>query len=130
MTNQNPISKSLGKGLKWPLELVNGKVILVENLDLIKQSIFITLNWYFGTRFYLGEFGTRLEQLLEEQNMSVLNTTLNFELGNALTKWEPRISIINTKTESISRYHLKVTINYRIAQTELIDSFTFDYQNF
>jgi uncharacterized protein len=126
--NVNPISQSLGKGLKWPLSLVNGKAELVENLDLIKQSVQIILNWYFGTRFYLGEFGTKLEQLLEEPNTQVIQTTLNYELGVALVKWEPRIKLIGTTLSNISRDHIKITINYQIDRTQLIDSFTFNYQ--
>jgi phage baseplate assembly protein W len=124
----NAISENLGKGLKWPLNLTNGKADLVENLDLLKQSIQIILNWYFGTRFYLGEFGSRLEELLEEPNTSLLKTTVDHELGKTIPKWEPRVVLIKTKLETPTRDTLKISIHYQIAKTQLVDNFTFEYK--
>lgn len=125
----NALSESLGRALKWPLEIVDGKAIYVENLDLLKQSIRIILNWYFGTRFYLGEFGSKLERLLEEPNNSVLKASIDYEMGQALTRWEPRVKVIKTQLQIVSQDAITISITYQINKTNLVDVFIVNFSN-
>lgn len=121
------IGNKLGRGLKWPLELSDGKALYEENLDLLKQSIYIILNWYFGTRFYLGEFGSSLDLLLEEPNDNIVKTQIDYQLSKSLSRWEPRISLISTQLDYPRQDAIQIKLTYQINNTPLEGVFTYIY---
>jgi phage baseplate assembly protein W len=125
---ENSIDNRIGKGLAWPIKITNGKPETATGLNLLKQSIQITLNWYFGTRYFLAEYGSKLEQLLEEPNDTVLRSSINYYLIESIKKWEPRVEIVKSSLSNISNDSISIFIQYKIAKTILIDQFTFEYK--
>lgn len=118
------IGEKLGKGLKYPLSFTGGKADYVEDLPLLKQSVEITLNWYFGTRFYLGEFGSKLYYILEQPNDQLSKSELLYHISNDLFKWEPRISILGIDYAIPKFDSVDLKIRYQIKKSTLIGEFS------
>jgi len=116
----------LGVGMKYPATTVNGKAKLIEKEELVKQSIFIILATPIGSRFMLPEYGSQLEELLFEQNDTLLENLLRLYIAQALEKWEKRIKFV-----SVSFLHeeamVKCIIKYRLLYGNEIDSFIYPF---
>lgn len=123
----NPISNRIGKGLKWPIELVNGSASLVSNIDLIKQNLRVLLNWPKYTRFYLGEYATDLETLLEEPNDALLLAAIQHEISQAVNKWEPRVIVLELGVFRKGMDIIVVNLTYQIKNTNLVDNFNLEF---
>lgn len=75
MADLSKIQNFIGNGMIFPVTVTaNGNVPIYSGFELIHSSIRVIVGWVFGTRFFLAEFGSRLEDLLEEQNDAVLNS--------------------------------------------------------
>lgn len=109
----NKITDFLGTGLSYPIELENGKPVVSKGKALITSSIKTILSWVLGTRFFLGEFGTRIYDLLEEPNDTVANDLLEAFIKEGLTKWEKRITVSGVKVSQTENNKL-ATIIYSI----------------
>lgn len=116
----------LGVGLKQPLSLVNGKAALASGEDLIKQSIFVILGTPVGDRFMLPEFGSRVEELIFEQNDLVLQQMLKLFISDAIQTWEKRIKYLDT-TFSFEDTTVYCQIKYRILTSNEIDSYIYPF---
>lgn len=116
----------LGKGLAYPTTLVNGSATLVREADLIKQSISIILKTPKGSRFMLPEFGSRLDELMFEQNDEVLRDLLRFFIYEALTQWETRIRF-QSVAFSQDREAVYCELKYTILKSNEIDSFIYPF---
>ncbi len=104
---------SIGKGLTFPLVLENGKPPVISGPELIESSIRMIIQWKISERFFLGEFGSNLEGLLEEPNDTNLDNLLTHILPSAIKTWEPRVTISRiefTREEAITYLHLEYTI--------------------
>jgi phage baseplate assembly protein W len=123
----NPISNRIGKGLKWPIELVNGSASLVANIDLLKQNVKLLLNWPRYTRFYLGEYATDIETLLEEPNDSLLLATLKDNINSSVKKWEPNVTVIDVAVFRKGIDGVVVNLTYKITNTNLVDNFNIEF---
>ena len=117
----------LGRGITLPLRLVNGSVPLDSGSDLIKSSIKMILLWLKGTRFFLAEFGSRVEELLEEPNDDVLKHLAYTMIADALNQWEKGIQLIDVEITRPDFAKLDVKIIYKIITSERVDSFTFPF---
>lgn len=117
----------LGNGITLPLNLKDGAAVLESGEHLIKASIRMILAWNFGTRFFLCEFGSRVEELLEEPNDDVLLHTARILIVEALEIWERRIEIIDVELERSEHHKLDLTIVYRIISSNKTDTFTFPF---
>lgn len=116
----------LGKGIAFPFILVNGKVTTCTTTELIQSSIRIILAFLVGSRFMLGEFGARIEQLLEDPNDLSLASTVELLLRDALADWEKRIEV--TDIELVSKNErLEIKIFYTILNTQVADVLVWPY---
>lgn len=121
------VENFIGRGITLPLNIVNGSVPLETGFPLIRKSIKMILDWQFGTRFFLKEFGSRLNELLEEPDDNVLAQLIETFIIDAVTTWETRVTIIsiNFIKEDIGK--IKLTINYRVVNTQRDDSFIYPF---
>lgn len=119
----------VGKGITLPLTLVNGSVPVSSGFDLLRSSIRLILSWVYGTRFMLNEFGTRLEELLEEGNDDVTLTLLENQIEDAITQWEARVVVIGVtaKRDRVKIGHVNILIAYRVKGTNLEDTFIYPF---
>lgn len=118
----------IGKGLKFPIQLDNlGKAVVVSSTDLVETSIRNILSWPNRTRFFLAEFGSRVETLLEEPNDTVLQGLVRHYVIDALNQWEKRIEVLDVQLLVPSDNELHLKIKYRILNTQIENSFIFPY---
>lgn len=125
----NQINNFIGQGIIFPIELVNGATPLESGFELIRSSIITILTWRYGTRFFLGEFGSKLHLLLDEPNDQILQETIKAFVIDAITNWDSRIQLgdVVTVRDPSTSDTINMTVTYEILNTKLVDSFTFPF---
>lgn len=116
-------SKFVGKGMIFPLQIENGGIKVETGIPLIQSSIKMILEWSIGTRFFLGEFGSFLPTLLEEQNSNLLKNVIETYVVDPLKRWEPRIEKLEAQVIEVNDNTISLNITYRIITTQQDDSF-------
>lgn len=120
--------KFLGNGMIFPIVLNNsGRPDIVGGKELLEASFKHIMSWAFGTRYMLGEFGTKLEQLLQEPNDLVLQTLVKHYTVDVISKWEKRVEVLEVKLESKEDTILNIKITYKVISTKQEESFIFPY---
>ncbi len=119
----------LGKGLRYPLgfESVSGgtQVSGVNSQDHahIRESILQILGTSPGERFMNPEFGSRLKDLVFEQNDEVLKGLIRHYVNDAIRRWEKRVVItgisFGDSTLNTDQNILTILISYRIIQNQV-----------
>lgn len=108
---------SLVRGLSFPLRVGNkGGFVMSNHIDHIEESIVQILSTQFYERVMLPEFGSDIDAYIFDPNEVETHALVQYEIVEALTKWEPRI-VIDTdgvKVEAEGSY-MYVTITYAIA---------------
>src|SRR6478735_6022309 len=92
-----PIQNFIGSGLTFPIELDNGRGVIKTGFDLIRSSIRAIVMWPVGSRFYLAEFGSKLERLIEEPNDDILKQIIYTFIVDPINQWEKRIQLLSAQ---------------------------------
>lgn len=121
------INNFIGQGITLPLNLIKGKPPLQSGFELLRASIIMILCWEYGKRFFLNEFGSKLNQLLEEPNDLILQDTIRVFVVDAISQWDPRIGLVNSAIKKTSEKSLDLTITYQILNIKREDTFTFPF---
>lgn len=118
----------IGKGFTFPINLTNGKPNIDSGFDLIRASIKTILAFTIGERYMLGEFGSRLQELIEEPDDQILHNLINTFVVDAVTQWEKRVSTISTEIVSSDDIGLiNISITYRVINSNTPDNFIFPF---
>lgn len=125
--NPIPVRDFIGNGLIFPIQLKNGRGILGSGFDLIRASIKSILAFKVGTRFFLPEFGSRLEELIEEPNDEVLKNLVTTFIVDAITQWEKRVSQIDASVIRVDDSKIQVSITYQIKNSQSVDNFIYPF---
>lgn len=124
MANYTIQEKFIGSGYAFPIVLESGKPkLLVGNVELIRSSLRILLQWPTATRFFLAEFGCRLEDLIGQPNDDILQPLVFQFITESIYKFEKRIELLDSKIERVSPTKINITLTYNIRRTSLQDSF-------
>ena len=117
----------LGKGLKYPFRFqsVSGGTEVSTATsrvhEHIRESILQILGTRLGERLMNPEFGSRLNDLVFEQNDDVLEGLIRHYLIDAIKRWEKRVVITGVSFEKTAadtdRNLLLVRIAYRVIQS-------------
>jgi phage baseplate assembly protein W len=83
----------LGRGIRFPPDVVDGRIAWSEGSANIRESIEIILRTERQERLLSPEFGGGLGPLLFEANEAVTHHRLEERIGRALQLWEPRIAV-------------------------------------
>ena len=83
------------------------------DVDLINSSIKFILNTQIGEYITLPEFGSELPRDLFEPNDFVLESLIVRHATDALTRWEPRIRPLGTRTV-LSENEVRIFIDYEL----------------
>lgn len=103
----------------------SGNVIIHENNKAIDQSIKTILSTYPGERIMLPEFGSRFKELLFDPMDEDTIDNMEYEIKEALDRWEPRISVDEvTIEEDLNKQTYNILIGYTILETGNIVTFT------
>lgn len=110
----------LGRGWKFPVNAdSNGKVMMSEYEDDLRESIWIILGTSKGERIMRPDFGCGIHDFIFEHiNIATLNM-IKESVKEALILWEPRIELQNVEasTEEIDEGKLIISIDYRVRST-------------
>jgi phage baseplate assembly protein W len=121
MSNNNTF---LGRTVAFPFQLANGRLVLVQDAERIKQSLIEYISEPFGTRFMEGHVGSKVKSLLFEQNAEVLHSLLKTFLLEAC-KQERNVQVTNISiTGSVDK--VQASISYRIVQSNTVDTLVYE----
>lgn len=117
------------KGLAYPIQLNSlGGVDFSEDItELIKTNLATILSWSKGERFFLPEFGTGLNKLLDtEPNDDVLQGMIRTLVLTPINEFEPRVKILGYNSVR-TQTKVTVTIDYLITESNRPDSFSYPF---
>ena len=107
----------------------NKKISIWHLLWIIPLVILITILSWANFRFFLGNFRSRLFELLEEPNDVIIKGLVRDFSLDQIEQWETRVRLIDAKliqNETIDgRFDLKLT--YEIIESKVEDSFIFPF---
>ena len=108
----------LGQGWAFPVKLVPDQLgSFLGGDEKIRQSIWIILSTAPGERQMLPEFGCGVHDLVFEPNTAALRGLVQARVRDALTRWEPRIDLLDVRVESPApdeRNYLVIRVDYRV----------------
>jgi hypothetical protein len=102
-------------------------VDLLEDLESIRQSIRTIVLTKIGTRtrYQNPLFGSGVADLLFEKINVFTLSRIDEEISLAIGNWEPRVSVIAVDVNiNPDRNELKVQINFRVINLDIIDEIT------
>lgn len=120
----------LGRGWRFPiLPDETGCLGYSDGDENVEQSLRVLLQTRVGERVMRGDFGTRLPELLfypgSVQNLRALER----EVENAVTRWEPRVELLDVTAEKdpVDDSHVTVSIAYRVLRSNSRRSVVFPF---
>ena len=118
----------LGKGTRYPFRFdAAGGVAVSEGAgpehEHIHESIWQILSTRPGERFFLPEFGSRLPELVFQQNDIVFRALARQYIVDAIKRWEKRVVIEEVKFSEdplvTDRNIALIRLDYRIIRTQV-----------
>ena len=106
-----------GKGWSFPVRpSVGGRLTFATGDEKIRQSIWIILGTAQGERQMRAEFGCGIHDLPFQPNTPALWGVVRDRVKRALTRWEPRIDVVEVRVETPpeGRNYLLIRIDYRV----------------
>lgn len=122
-----PVKDFIGGGLIFPIQLINGRPPISYGFDIIRASIKTILAFQIGARYYLGEFGSRLDELIEEPNDEILQNLINTFVVDAVTQWEKRVATISTDVFKPDDVSISLNITYQVVNSQTVDNFIYPF---
>jgi hypothetical protein len=106
----------MGRGWPFPVRPIGGHLNYVGGEEKIRQSIWIILSTAPGERQMRPTFGCGIHDLVFEPNTAALRGVVQERVREALSRWEPRIDVIQVRVETPpdARNHLLIRIDYRV----------------
>ena len=114
---------TLHRGYYFPLQMLNGRPVMGDFKDLIKSSIRTILGWPLGTRYFNDYFGSRVHELLEEPNDTILKTFIRRYVIDSITQHETRI-VLDSVNIQRDDDRLLVSLIYTIPSIKVMDNLT------
>ncbi len=119
------VATVLGVGWGFPVERENaaqktGCFTVASYEESVDQAIRIILSTMKGERVMRPDFGCGLQELVFEVNNSATRGMAEFEVKEALLKWEPRIDVLDVQAVAGGDHNemLVISIDYRIRVTD------------
>lgn len=110
----------LGKGWKFPFNIDHrGKVDISSYEVDIKEAISIILGTVEGERLMRPDFGCRIHKYVFSTMDTLSLRLIENAVIDALTRWEPRIELIEVKAlpDPANDGRLLINIDYRVRTT-------------
>lgn len=120
----------IGKGLYFPLRPNrDGKLSFLGGAEKIRQSIWLVLSTARGERVMLPEYGCGIHDLLFDTNTAALRSSVQSEVQEALTRWEPRIDVLDVRVEPGGELtnQLLIRIDYRVRANNSIFNLVYPF---
>lgn len=113
-------SDFLGVGWSFPVVLDQNKQIgMAKYEDSIRQSIWMILSTSPGERLMRPDFGCGIHELVFASNSAGTAGQLTVEVRRALTRWEPRLEVLDVVVypDENQLNRLLIEINYQVRRT-------------
>ncbi len=110
----------LGVGWKYPVTTdVNGKIAISSYEEDIQEAILIILLTAKGERLMRPDFGCGANDYVFSSINSLNISRIENEVREALTLFEPRIEVLDIKTDTgeADNGKLRIGINYKVRAT-------------
>lgn len=120
----------LGTGWSFPVEpSAVGALRWASEDEKVRQSIWLILSTAPGERQMLPEFGCGIHDLVFEPNTVTLRAQLGVQVREALSRWEPRIEVLDVRVETRSeaRNHLDIRVDYQIRELNAVDNLVYPF---
>lgn len=121
----------IGRGWPFPVGLVPGRLRAFQGGDgKIRQSIWLILATAPGERQMLPEFGCGIHDLVFEANTAALRGLVREQVRDALTRWEPRIDVVDVRVETptpAQRNYLVILVDYRVRANNAFFNLVFPF---
>ena len=106
----------LGIGWKFPVSLEGGAIDMAAYEESIRDSIWIILATARGERRMRPDFGCGIHDLVFEANTAALRGMVQDKVREALTRWEPRVDVVDVRVETPpeARNYLLIAVDYRV----------------
>lgn len=110
----------LGRGWRFPFgfDPASGSITKSEYEQNIRESITLVLGTKPGERQMLPEFGCRVHELMFSPNTRATAALISHYVEEALTRWEPRITVTKVDAWSEVTGAVKVMVHYQVKSTE------------
>lgn len=117
----------IGTGWKFPIKVnARGGMSWSSGPDRIRDAIWLVLATAAGERVMRPTFGAGINNYLFDSNSAVERTRLAADIRDALTRWEPRISLVNVDVRAGDEPSLvNVTVDYTIRTTNELFNLVF-----
>jgi phage baseplate assembly protein W len=119
----------LGRGWKYPISIENGKIAFSEGEDSIRESILIILGTGKGERIMRPDFGCEINERIFSPNDTQTVTLLEFDIKEALMKWEQRIEVldVNSYPDEGDKNKINITIEYLVKTTNTKNNLVYPF---
>jgi phage baseplate assembly protein W len=109
----------LGRGWRYPVELVGDRLAWEQEEAKIEQSILVILGTARGERVMRPDFGSRLRELVFAPLNSSTRALAARYVTEALTTWEPRVEVLGVRVEPRGTLEgvLDINVEYRVRAT-------------
>ena len=118
----------LGVGWKFPLQVTpGGKIAQAKHEQRVEESIYLILSTARGERVMLPDFGCGIHDLVFAPNSAATLSSTVQSVRTALTKYEPRVDVLNIDAEAQGENLLLIRISYRIRANNAIGNMVYPF---
>ena len=120
----------LGVGWNYPVQLDDNDQIKVARAEEnIRQSIWMILSTSKGERLMRPDFGCGIHDLLFGVNNASMAPSISRSVREALTRWEPRITVLDVfaMSDPAAPNQLQIEISYRVRSTNSRENLVYPF---
>jgi phage baseplate assembly protein W len=118
----------LGIGWKFPLQVTpTGRIAQARYEQRIEESVFLILSTAPGERVMLPDFGCGIHNLTFSPDEPSTRSAIVSAVRAALTKYEPRIDVLDITTETQGENLLLIRVGYRIRANNAVGNLVYPF---
>lgn len=118
----------LGTGVAFPFAITKtGTVATVSGEESVEQAMVIILSTRPGERLMRPQFGCRIHELLFSPNTAPTHNLAVYHVTEALSRWEPRIKLVEVNAYEADVGVMNVEIDYQIRDTNAFRNMVFPF---
>jgi phage baseplate assembly protein W len=118
-----------GSGISFPFRVdATGGIAVSTGVTKVEQSILMILGTQFGERVMRPTFGCNLKSLVFAPNNQATANLAQFYVQDGLTRWEPRINVLDVVAENDNvNGILVISIHYRLKASQDVRSMVYPF---